>query len=60
MYKDIKCFIISMYEEEIMTISILCVVFILPLICILFILIKNLCINRTENTDDYSHVSSSA
>jgi hypothetical protein len=45
-----------MYEEEIMAISILFVVFIIPLICILFILIKNLCINTRENTDDYSPV----
>ena len=45
-----------MYEEEIIAISIMCVVFILPLICMLFILIKNLCINRRENTTDYSPV----
>jgi hypothetical protein len=49
-----------MYEEEIMAISILCVVFVLPLLCMILILIKNLCINRRENTDDYSPVPSSA
>jgi hypothetical protein len=43
-----------MYEEEIMAISILCVVFVVPLICTLIFFIQNLCRNRRENTDEYS------
>ena len=43
-----------MYEEEIMAISILGVVIILPLICTLIFFIQNLCTNRRENTDEYS------
>jgi len=45
-----------MYDEEIMAISIMGVVIILPLICTLIFFIQNLCRNRRENTDEYSPV----
>ena len=51
MYKDIKCFIISMYEEEIMAITIMGIVFVIHLLCVLIILFRNLCINRRNSID---------
>jgi hypothetical protein len=51
-----------MYQEEIMAISIMCIVFVLPLFCGLIILFKNLCIDRInhvntiQDTNNYSEI----
>lgn len=40
-----------MYEEEIMAITIMGIVFVIPLLCVLIILFRNLCINRRNSID---------